>query len=176
MDAARRRDEFEGSIDRKGTEPMRPFRIAAFLAAAFAASAPAEEARHGDLRISDAYAFESAGMSGAGYMTLANEGAGPVALIGARSEASARTELHDTMVDAAGVARMVEQARIEIAPGQTVRFEPGGLHVMFMGLEDPLEAGATTEVELIFEDGVAPVTLEIRERGAPAAHGHDHGS
>ena len=155
---------------------MTAFRIAAILAAGLAVPVLAGETRHGDLRISDAYAFESMGMSGAGYMTLSNEGAAPVALIGARSELSARTELHDTVVDGDGVARMVEQARIEIAPGQDVRFAPGGLHVMFMGLERPFEAGRTAEVELVFEDGVAPVALEIRERDAPGAHGHDHGS
>jgi len=37
--------------------------------------------------------------------------------------------------------------------GKTAKFEPGGNHVMAMGLDEALKAGDTTEVTLTFVGG-----------------------
>ncbi len=150
--------------------------IRSLLTAALIAAAPlavAHEFRLGDLRIDHPFSHPSVGATGAGYMTLVNEGAAPVALIGARADAAAKVELHTTEVDAQGVARMIEQTRIEIAPGETVSFAPGGLHVMFMGLPAPLKLGDKVEAELVFDQGVVPVEFWVEER-KPGEAAHDH--
>ena len=52
-----------------------------------------------------------------------------------------------------GVMKMRELAKgLEIKPGQTVEFKPGGYHVMFVGLNKPLEQGrARVNATLQFE-------------------------
>lgn len=150
-----------------------PRLLLAALLMVVAPAALAHEFQHGALRIEHPFSFPGSGPIGAGYMTLINEGSEPVALIGARSPAAQRVELHTTELDGAGVARMVEQARIEIAPGATVTFEPGGLHVMFMGLAQPLAEGDRVPAELLFEDGAVAVVFEVEPRRG-GAHGHTH--
>ena len=42
---------------------------------------------------------------------------------------------------------------VVIEPGQTVVFEPGGLHVMLMGLSSPLKQGCLYSVTMHWGDG-----------------------
>jgi copper(I)-binding protein len=42
---------------------------------------------------------------------------------------------------------------VEIAPGQSVEFAPGGFHVMAFEITDLINAGETTEMTLSFSDG-----------------------
>ena len=72
---------------------------------------------------------------------------------------------------------------IEIKPGQTIRFEPSGYHIMFVGLRHPLKEGDHIKATLQFEKaGKASVTFAIEGIGArsgsaspagePMMHGH----
>ena len=60
--------------------------------------------------------------------------------------------LHET-VEQDGSASMVETFQHRIAAGETVKFEPGGLHVMAMGLASDITEGAQVEVTLTFVGG-----------------------
>ena len=63
-------------------------------------------------------------------------------------------------------------ADIPVPAGQTVRLRPGGLHVMLIGLTEPLRQGATVPLTLRFERaGEVTVQLEIQAAGA---RGHTH--
>jgi copper(I)-binding protein len=152
---------------------IRPLIAAALMLAALPAAG--HDFTLGDLRIGHPYGFESRGASGAGYMTVTNDGTAPAALLSARSAAAAKVELHTTEVDAAGVARMIEQEKIVIPPGETVVFKPQGLHVMFMGLKQPLAEGDRVPVDLVFDKGTVAVEFWIEKRAAGAPV-HDHGS
>ena len=55
--------------------------------------------------------------------------------------------IHETTVKG-GISRMRPQGTLIIAPGQTVKFEPGGLHVMLHGLSMPLAPGASVPLVL----------------------------
>jgi copper(I)-binding protein len=48
---------------------------------------------------------------------------------------------------------MMEMVPPVIAKGETLKFEPGGKHVMAMDLDESLAAGGTTEVTLTFAGG-----------------------
>lgn len=48
---------------------------------------------------------------------------------------------------------MMEMAPPVIAKGETLKFEPGGKHVMAMELDESLAAGGSTEVTLTFAGG-----------------------
>lgn len=94
------------------------------------------------------------GMSmGVGYFVIRNEGKRADQLIGASSPRARAVELHRT-IEEGGVSRMRPAKVIDIAPGKTVKAEPGGLHLMLIGLKAPLVEG-----ELV------PVTLEFKSAG-----------
>ncbi|OFW65058.1 MAG: hypothetical protein A2135_10285 [Actinobacteria bacterium RBG_16_67_15] len=70
---------------------------------------------------------------------------------------------HD-MGDMGGGMTMRTVSSVTIAAGTRVVFEPGGYHVMMLGLVEPLVAGQTFEVTLTFaEAGEVVVVAEVRE-------------
>ena len=144
-------------------------------AAARAQHAHQPEWRAGDLVISQAWSRAAAqGGQGAGYLRIANRGSAPDRLVAASSPAAGRMELH-SMVRDGDVMRMREVPAVEIPPGQTVEFRPGGLHLMFIRLGQPLRQGETVPVTLRFERaGEVQVDFAIQAAGArgPAHQGH----
>ncbi|MCA3287924.1 MAG: copper chaperone PCu(A)C [Roseomonas sp.] len=112
-----------------------------------------------------------ANTNGAGFMTLKNNGSAPDRLISAASPAARVVELH-THIREGDVMRMRPVADIPIPPGQTVHLRPGGLHIMLIGLTEPLRQGATVPLTLRFERaGEVQVTLGVESAGA---RGHAH--
>ena len=52
---------------------------------------------------------------------------------------------------------------LSIAPGREVELKPGGLHIMLMGLKEPMLEGSRIKLELIFDDGGRiPVAVSVR--------------
>ena len=118
--------------------------------------------------VQDPYARASTPMStsGAAFMLMVNTGDADCHVIGARSDAAQRTELHTHIQDDNGVMRMVhvEEGFIVPAHGE-LALQRGAEHVMFMGLNAPFEQDKILQVTLDFEDGTAytfdlPVDLE----------------
>ena len=93
----------------------------------------------------------AAAKTAAGYMGIANNGTEPDHLIGVETDAAAKSEVHVTEVGADGVAKMSHVESVEIPAGDTVLLEPGGLHVMLMGLTGTLTEGDMIKATLIFE-------------------------
>jgi len=91
-----------------------------------------------------------AGGAGAAYLTITNSGGAPDALVGASSPIATSCSLHETSMDSAGMTGMHQVGRLEIPAGGTVKLEPGGYHLMLMGMDD-LIAGSTFELRLDFE-------------------------
>src|SRR6476620_5808538 len=78
---------------------------------------------------------------GGGYLTITNTGNAADRLVGGASDISSRFEIHEMSMEK-GVMKMREvTSGVEIKPGQTVRFEPSGYHIMFVGLKQPLNQG-----------------------------------
>jgi hypothetical protein len=86
--------------------------------------------------------------------------------------------LHGTQTDAQGVTRMIRVEGIEIAPNETVTLAPGGMHVMFMGLDgDPFEEGERIPATLVFERAgeiAVEFWVEPRDGGRTGHEQHDH--
>ncbi len=91
------------------------------------------------------------GMNSAVYMQIIN-GSTADALIGASSDAARIVQLHRTTIDPDGNASMKQQERIELNPGQTLDFEPGGYHIMLIDLNQALIAGMSIDLALVFEN------------------------
>jgi copper(I)-binding protein len=134
-----------------------------FLAASIvAAAAHAQEFPAGTLAIINPWSRPTIeGMpTGVAYLTITNRGAKPDTLIAARSPAAVRIEFHRTTLEG-GMAKMRAEGRITVAPGATVRAEPGGLHLMLVDLKAPLIAGTTVPLVLTFE-GAGEVTVALK--------------
>lgn len=100
------------------------------------------------------------------YMTIVNQTAQPDVLQEVRIENCEAVEIHRTTMDEEGVMRMapVPEGRLSIPAGENVVLAPGGLHVMCIGLEEPLVVGQRLPLTLHFElAGAVPVTAEIRD-------------
>jgi copper(I)-binding protein len=155
---------------------LRRILAAALAAAAVAGAAGAHEFTVGALTIGhpSAIATPDTARTGAGYLTITNEGEAPDRLVEVRA-GFPKVEVHATEFDAAGVARMAPVEAVEVGPGETVALEPGGTHVMFMGLTAPFEAGERIAATLVFEKaGEVAVVFNVEPR--KAIEGMDHGA
>ena len=97
------------------------------------------------------------------YMTLVG-GTETDTLTGASSAACMMTEVHETTMKDGQMSMAPVDGGVVVRPGETVVLEPGGLHVMCMGIVEPLTAGDTVEVELSFASGeTTTITAGIRD-------------
>jgi copper(I)-binding protein len=122
------------------------------------ASAPPDE-----LTVADAWVRPpmAADRPAAGYMTITNPGAEADALVGATTAVADMVEIHRTTT-MSGMTGMEPVEAIHVPAGGTVTLEPGGFHLMLMGVDD-LTPGDTVELELTFEKaGKVVVTAEVR--------------
>ncbi|MEY4761316.1 MAG: hypothetical protein RLZZ200_1172 [Pseudomonadota bacterium] len=114
-----------------------------------------------------------------GYLALTNTGKAKRELVRITSPAAKEVTLHQSSTDDKGVSRMWPIGRLELAPGEKMRLEPNGRHMMLEGLGASLTAGGRVPVTLVF-DGEKPVTVQLEVRplvepagGADPHAGHD---
>lgn len=115
--------------------------------------------------------------NGAIYFTVTNGSGTADTLLSASADVAARTELHETRI-VQGMMQMRPLGELVLAPGETVRFKPGGKHVMLLGLRQPLTAGDAHQLTLTFaEAGAVTVTFTVRAAGGMSGgHGMSHGT
>ena len=149
------------------------------LALAFVATtvfASGNEVKVGNLKIEHPMAratVPAQKMSG-GFVKIENKG-GADKLLSASSPASKSMELHTMTMDG-NVMKMREVKGIDVPANGMVELKPGGLHLMFMDLNEQLKPGSTFKVKLKFEKaGEVEVPFQVMEI-KPAGHGHSgHG-
>jgi periplasmic copper chaperone A len=143
--------------------------LAAMQVAATAASAADYDV--GSIHVTQpwARATPKGASSGAGYLTVTNNGTAADRLNCAGSDAAAQCQIH-TMTMENGVMKMRPvEGGLEIKPGETVTLRPGSDHMMFVNLKHPLEAGSAVEATLQFEKaGTLKVELPVVAIGAAA--------
>lgn len=126
------------------------------LALALLAATPAFAAsyRLGNIEVSQPWSRPAAaGMNGAGYMSVSNKGTRAETLKAVETPAAARVEIHRMSMGSGGVMSMKPEAGPTLAPGQTVAFGPSGLHLMLVGLKQPLKVGDSFPATLVFASG-----------------------
>lgn len=112
------------------------------------------------------------GNPAAAYLSLANGGDKAATIAGASLDAAESAEIHETRG-----GKMASVDQVEVPPGETVKFERGGLHVMAFGIKPEVAAGSTVEITLTFSDGdKLSFPLAVQAAGlASADHdGADH--
>ncbi|MFS8569797.1 MAG: copper chaperone PCu(A)C [Thermaerobacter sp.] len=117
-----------------------------------------------EITIEDPWARPApAGDNSAAYFVIHNGADGDDALIGAASDVAHMVEVHQSRMED-GVMKMEHIEELPIPAGQSVTLEPGGYHVMFMGLERDLNVGDKFQLELHFRQaGTVTIDVEVRE-------------
>ena len=114
---------------------------------------------------------------GAAYLVIDNRAKRSDRLLSASSPRASRVEVHAT-VHEADTVRMKRVDPLHVGAGERLTLEPGGMHLMLMGLDAPLREGEKVPLVLRFE-----VAGEIRTearvfppgQGADEDHSHHHG-
>ena len=112
--------------------------------------------------------------TGAAYMTLINNGTSTDQLLSATIPVADQVQFHKNTEDN-GVSRMREVHNVELSPGGKVIFKPGQMHMMIVGLKQPLKEGQTFPLSLQFEKARhIDVTVPIEKVGAMKHEDMDH--
>jgi hypothetical protein len=97
------------------------------------------------------------------YGTLANESDREWVITRVMCERVRRPEIHETFVEN-DVVRMQRVNELRLAKDERVDLRPGGLHLMLMGLEAPLQPG-----EYVYCTFLAGDVVVARDRGVVRA-------
>lgn len=169
----------------KNFRNARPFVIVAAVASTLALSgcstpAPQEptatQAPAEAVTISDAWVKATDGGMTAGFGIVQNHTGADVTIVSATSPASPSVELHETVMNDAGQMMMSEvDGGFVIPAGADFTLEPGGNHLMLMGLETPLHAGESVTFELTLSDGSTLEFEAVVKDYAGANENYDEG-
>jgi len=116
----------------------------------------------GSLQVKDAWARPSlADGNSAAFFVIDNPGADD-RLLSVSSDVAVAVEMHQTTMED-GVMQMNQQENVPVPKGKTT-FEPGGLHVMLIGLKNDLTVGDSFDITLNFETaGEQVLTVTVQE-------------
>ncbi|HEU4517100.1 MAG TPA: copper chaperone PCu(A)C [Steroidobacteraceae bacterium] len=120
----------------------------------------------GELAITDAWSRSTPpGVTvGVAYFTLKNDTGKSDRLLKITTPVASKVQVHRTEI-LDDIARMREVAVLHVEAGQTLEFAPNGMHLMLVGLKQPLVEGRNFEVELLFEvAGPRKVKVAVRRQ------------
>lgn len=145
-------------------------------------SALAHDYTAGDLKIDHPWSRPTFGelKITAGYMSIANNGSEPDTLKSATADIAGKVEIHESLVeDGKAIMRALPDG-ITIPAGSKAELKPQGMHIMIMGLKQPLKEGDKFPMTLNFERaGAVVVDVKVetgtdKEKSADKNSGHDH--
>lgn len=144
----------------------------AFVAATLLALAPAAHAwEHVEkgVRISDPWTPATLRLAAgnAVYLRVKNETAAALHLTAVKSPAAGSSTLHTTLYGNDGVARMLDIAQVEIAPGETLVLEPQAMHVMMSAMPKTVTKDQTFPITLSFRE-IGDITVDVMVEAATA--------
>ncbi len=153
--------------------------------AATVSTASAHDYTAGDLKIDHPWSRPTFGelKITAGYMSIENKGSEPDTLMSASADIAGKVEIHESLVeDGKAIMRALPDG-ISIPAGGVAELKPQGMHIMFMGLKQPLKEGESFPMTLNFKRAGA-VTVDVKvETGGDGKEttsgnhsGHDHSS
>jgi periplasmic copper chaperone A len=170
-------------LNSKGTNMaaiLRTF-VCAFLVLALSTPLRAGDTKAGDLIITQAWSRATPGGAkiAGGYLTIENKGAATDRLIGAAADVAGKVEVHEMSMKNGVMTMRALDKGLAIEPGKTVKFAPGGYHLMLMDLKSPLKQGDKLPVTLEFEKaGKVKLAFDVQgvgAKGPAASEGHSGG-
>ena len=157
-----------------------PVKLVVVAAALMIAAAAARE---GAVEVTDAWARATLGKAenGAAYLTLSSPA--PDRLTRLSTPVAAKAELHLMTMEGGVMTMRPVEGGLEIKPGQTVVLNPESLHLMLIGLKQPLVQGERVKATLDFaKAGKLDLEYVVESMGAQspsnaaAPAGMDHGA
>ncbi len=129
-----------------------------------------------EVSVEDAYAraVPPGQMNSASFMTLKNSEAKDVALVSGTSSVAKAVELHNHISED-GVMKMRQVKQINIPATGSTTLQPGGLHVMLIGLTQDLAEGQEIDLKLEFSDGSNQMLNIPVKKVMNGMKGHSHG-
>jgi len=88
----------------------------------------------------------------AAFMVINNTDKSEIQLVAVNSDIAERVELHNHIMED-GLMKMREVEQISIASQGQAVLQPGGLHVMFLGLKQELKEDQSVTLRLYFNNG-----------------------
>ena len=88
------------------------------------------------------------GRPGAAYFSVSQANGAPRKVVGVAVEMAGRAEMHETRG-----GTMAPVGEVEVGPGKTIKFAPGGYHVMLFDLDPKLRFSKDAELTLTFDGG-----------------------
>ncbi len=136
----------------------------------------AAASKAGDISVEQPFARATPAKVGGVFLTLKNGSGSADRLVKAASPVAENVELHTHIKDGDAMRmRAVENIPVP-ANGQTA-LEPGGYHIMLIGLKQPLKEGDSFPLTLTFaKAGSVTVTVPVQKAGSAGAGsgGHEH--
>jgi copper(I)-binding protein len=142
--------------------------------ALFAASAPAEDAKVGDLMISVAWCRAAPNGSDLAncYVTIENKGTAADRLVGASAAAAEKVEIRQLNETGGGLTDKAIDGGLPISAGDKAVLAPGGYHIALINTKVALKRGAKQAIDLQFDKaGKASVNFDVlaaSSKGPPA--------
>lgn len=148
---------------------------AVLLAAALTATASgrAHDITFASFTIEHPWARASAGpaRNSAAFMTIRNSG-GADRLLAAAGDVAGRIELHSHLMEG-DVMKMRRAEAVEVPAEGAARLQPGAIHIMLIGLREPLKEGDRFPLTLTFEKA-GDVTVEVAVEAIGSMGGMNH--
>ncbi len=88
----------------------------------------------------------------AAFMKIENKSSNDIELLSASSNISKVTEIH-THIEENGMKKMIQIPSIKIPANSLVELKPGGLHIMFLGIQNQINENSNIDLNLTFSDG-----------------------
>lgn len=123
------------------------------------------------IEVRDAWMRPAAqGGNGAVYFVIENHSSETHEMIGAASDIAEAVEVHESRMSG-DVMEMHQLTFVSLGPDAEVVFEPGGLHIMLVGLKEELEVGDEIEATLQFRN-FEDLTIRVPVQEASANEEH----
>ncbi len=131
----------------------RAFALAATLLVLAGLSACAQPSSEAPYTITDTWVKSvDSGMTAA-FGVLTNNTSSTVTVVSAETSSASKVELHEVVMgDDGAMVMQPKPGGFEIAPHESLTLQPGGFHIMLMGVTEPIVAGDTVTITLTFSD------------------------
>ncbi|TXS89001.1 copper chaperone PCu(A)C [Parahaliea maris] len=108
----------------------------------------------------------------AAYLTLRNAGDSVITVTGGHAAGADRLEIHRSE-QVEGTMRMRQVSELTLAPGEQLQLQPGGVHLMLLGLQKMPAEGEQVELclTLAASDPVC-IVAPVQRRAGGADHSH----
>ena len=160
---------------------IRTLAYTVIFACVFSGPVGAEEVKAGDLVITQPWSRATPGGAkvASGYLTIENKGTTPDRLVAGSTDVAKRTEIHEMAMNNSVMTMRPIDGGLIIEPGKTLKFAPGGYHLMFIELKNSLKQGEKVPVTLKFEKaGEVKLSFDVQGVGAqgPGTSGSSDGA